>query len=52
MPAQGDWYGRFMYMQGHPMYEHHVRTYGHPSVFGMKDIQNLWRGERWMPSNG
>jgi len=50
VPEQGDWYGRFMYMQGHPMYEHHVRTYGHPSVFGMKDIQNLWRGERWEPA--
>ncbi|WP_294391617.1 alpha-L-fucosidase [uncultured Sphingomonas sp.] len=49
VPAQGDWYGRFMYMQGHPMYEHHVRTYGHPSVFGMKDVQHLWRAERWQP---
>lgn len=49
VPEQGDWYGRFMYMQGHPMYEHHLRTYGHPSVFGMKDIQHLWRAERWDP---
>jgi alpha-L-fucosidase len=49
VPEQGDWYGRFMYMQGHPMYEHHLRTYGHPSVEGMKDIQNRWTGERWQP---
>ncbi|MBB5712546.1 alpha-L-fucosidase [Sphingomonas xinjiangensis] len=49
VPEQGDWYGRFMYMQGHPMYEHHVRTYGHPSKFGMKDIHNLWKAERWDP---
>jgi alpha-L-fucosidase len=49
VPAQGDWYGRFMYMQGHPMYEHHLKTYGHPSVEGMKDIQNRWKGERWDP---
>lgn len=49
VPEQGDWYGRFMYMQGHPMYEHHLRTYGHPSVAGMKDIQHLWHAERWDP---
>jgi alpha-L-fucosidase len=47
VPAQGDWYGRFMYMQGHPMYEHHVKTFGHPTGFGMMDVQNLWKGERW-----
>ncbi|UYY59338.1 alpha-L-fucosidase [Sphingomonas sp. S2-65] len=49
VPEQGDWYGRFMYMQGHPMYEHHLKTYGHPSKFGMKDIQKLWTAERWDP---
>ena len=49
VPEQGDWYGRFMYMQGHPMYEHHLKTYGHPSVAGMKDIQNAWKAERWDP---
>ncbi|MGI4732417.1 MAG: alpha-L-fucosidase [Janthinobacterium lividum] len=49
VPEQGDWYGRFMYMQGHPMYEHHLRTYGHPSVAGMKDIQHLWTADRWEP---
>ncbi|WP_093664796.1 alpha-L-fucosidase [Sphingomonas gellani] len=49
VPEQGDWYGRFMYMQGHPMYEHHLKTYGHPSDFGMKDIQHLWTANRWDP---
>lgn len=49
VPEQGDWYGRFMYMQGHPMYEHHLKTYGHPSVTGMKDLQHRWKGERWDP---
>ncbi|RZM28331.1 MAG: alpha-L-fucosidase, partial [Sphingomonas sp.] len=49
VPEQGDWYGRFLYMQGHPMYEHHRRTYGHPTVSGMKDIQNLWTADRWDP---
>jgi len=49
VPEQGDWYGRFMYMQGHPMYEHHLKTYGHPSVSGMKDIQHLWSAAKWDP---
>jgi len=49
VPQQGDWYGRFMYMQGHPMYEHHLKTYGHPSVAGMKDIQHLWTADKWDP---
>ena len=49
VPEQGDWYGRLMYLQGHPDYEHHLKTYGHPSQFGMKDIQNLWTADRWDP---
>ncbi len=38
VPMQGDWYGRHMYIQGHRQYEHHVKTYGHPSKFGYKDL--------------
>lgn len=49
VPERGDWYGRFLYMQGHPVYDHHVRTYGHPTVAGMKDVQNLWTADRWDP---
>ncbi|RYD25063.1 MAG: alpha-L-fucosidase, partial [Lysobacteraceae bacterium] len=46
-PEQGDWYGRFLYMQGHPMYEHHLKTYGHPSKTGMMNIMNRWTADRW-----
>ena len=49
VPEQGDWYGRLMYLQGHPQYEYHVKTYGHPSKFGFKDIDHLWKAERWEP---
>ncbi len=45
VPEQGDWYGRFLYMQGHPMYEHHLKTYGHPSKTGMMDIMNRWTAD-------
>ena len=49
VPEQGDWYGRFMYMQGHPMYAHHLREYGHPADTGMMEVQRRWTAERWNP---
>jgi len=49
VPERGDWYARNMYIQGTPQYDHHVRTYGHPSKFGYKDICHLWSAERWDP---
>jgi alpha-L-fucosidase len=49
VPAQGDWYARHMYMQGHSQYKYHVEHYGHPSKFGYKDIIPLWKGERFNP---
>ena len=49
VPEQGDWYARQMYIQGSPVYEHHVKTYGHPSTFGFMEMNNLWRAERWDP---
>lgn len=47
VPGQGDWYARYMYQQGHPSYLYHCRTYGHPSVFGYKDIVQRWRAEKF-----
>ena len=35
--------------KGQPQYEYHVKHYGHPSVFGYKDICHLWKAERWDP---
>ncbi len=62
VPRQGDWYARKMYESdvvnrktneatGKPSddYLYHVRHYGHPSVFGYKDIIPLWKAERWDP---
>ena len=49
VPEQGDWYGRFLYMQGHPVYEHHLKTYGHPTKTGMLDILDRWTAARWDP---
>lgn len=49
VPEQGDWYGRFLYMQGHPMSDHHRKAYGHPSEVGMMEVLNRWTAERWDP---
>src|SRR4051794_40740704 len=49
VPEAGDWYGRLMYVQGHPAYDHHVRTYGHPSRTGFIDIIGRWKAEAWQP---
>ncbi|MCP4313425.1 MAG: alpha-L-fucosidase, partial [Bacteroidetes bacterium] len=38
----GEWYARKLYMEETPEYEHHVKTYGHPSEFGYKDFIPLW----------
>ena len=51
VPEQGDWYARGMYVQGSAQYNYHVKTYGHPSQFGYKDICHLWRAEQWSPED-
>ncbi|MBR4776079.1 MAG: alpha-L-fucosidase, partial [Lachnospiraceae bacterium] len=49
VPECGDWYARNMYIQGTDQYEYHLRTYGHPSKFGYKDICALWKAEKFDP---
>lgn len=49
VPEVGDWYARNMYIQGHRHYDHHVRTYGHPTEVGFMEIQNRWKAENWEP---
>jgi alpha-L-fucosidase len=49
VPEFGDWYGRLMYVQGHPTYDHHLKHYGHPSRTGFLEIENLWKAEHWRP---
>ena len=49
VPMFGDWYARNMYIQDTEQYLYHVRHYGHPSVFGYKDICALWKAENFDP---
>ncbi len=47
VPEQGDWYAQKMYLPTDPDYAYHVKTYGHPSKFGFKDILPILYDERW-----
>ncbi len=49
VPGQGDWYARNMYIQGNRQYDHHLKTYGHPSKAGFMELTNLWKAENWKP---
>jgi alpha-L-fucosidase len=49
VPEQGDWYARQMYIEGHRHYKYHLEHYGHPTQFGFKEIDNLWKAEQWRP---
>jgi alpha-L-fucosidase len=51
VPEQGDWYGRLMYVQSHPHYAHHLKTYGHPADTGFMEIENRWKAENWDPAH-
>src|SRR5947209_15985085 len=51
VPEQGDWYARNMYIQGQAQYDHHLKTYGHPSKVGWMEMDNLWKAEKWQPED-
>ena len=47
----GDWYARNMYIQGQRQYEHHLKTYGHPTKFGFKDVIPTWNAAKFEPDH-
>jgi len=47
----GDWYARFMYYKDSGQYNWHVSHFGDPSVFGLKDLCNAWKAEKWNPDS-
>ncbi|VGO18529.1 alpha-L-fucosidase [Pontiella sulfatireligans] len=49
VPQMDAWYPRYMYMEGTDAYNHHLKTYGHPSEFGYKDLIPLWKAENFDP---
>ncbi len=48
-PERGDWYARGMYEEGSDQYKYHIEKYGHPSVFGFKDVIEKWKADKWDP---
>ncbi len=48
-PEYGDWYAQGMYKEGSDQYNYHLEKYGHPSVFGFKDVIHTWKAEKWDP---
>jgi len=50
-PETGDWYARNMYIQGNRQNLYHVKTYGHPSRFGYKDVIPTWKAENFDPDH-
>lgn len=50
VPAyENEWYFRNMYLEDHPVYQHHREKYGDPSRFGYKDFFPLFRAEHFNP---
>lgn len=49
VPMQGDWYARHMYEEGSPVYQAHLKEYGHPSQHGYVEILEKWKAEKWDP---
>lgn len=50
VPAfNNEWYSRNMYIQGHPEFDYHRKTYGSQEKFGYKDFIPLFTAEKFHP---
>jgi alpha-L-fucosidase len=49
--GDGDWYARWMYIQGSPQNLYHVQRFGPPSKVGYKDLIPLFTADRWDPDH-
>ena len=47
----GDWYSRGMYQEGSEQYRYHLEHYGHPSVYGYKELCRDWNIDAWDPDD-
>ena len=48
-PEDGDWYARAMYQEGSSEHKFHLANFGHPSVFGFKDVIHQWKADKFDP---
>jgi alpha-L-fucosidase len=42
-----EWYPRWMHFEGREEYNHHLKTYGHPSEFGYHDFVPMFKAENF-----
>ena len=50
VPAfSSEWYPRNMYIEGHAVYEHHIKTYGEHKKFGYQDFIPMFTADRFDP---
>ena len=50
VPAHGhEWYSRNMYLEGDPLFDYHVKTFGPQKDFGYKDFIPMFKAEKFDP---
>ncbi|ESQ89685.1 hypothetical protein ABAC460_12515 [Asticcacaulis sp. AC460] len=47
----GEWYSRYMYIQGHPAFDHHIATYGPQTTFGYKNFIPMFKADGFDPND-
>ncbi len=47
----GDWYARHMYYPNHWQQNAHIKKYGDPKEYGLKELCRDWKAERWEPDS-
>lgn len=47
----GEWYSRYMYIQGHPAFAHHIATYGPQTTFGYKNFIPMFKADAFDPAD-
>ncbi|MCL5005879.1 MAG: alpha-L-fucosidase [Acidobacteria bacterium] len=50
VPEDGDWYARYMYIQGSRQNVFDVAHYGPPALFGYKELCSQWTLLNWEPA--
>ncbi|MFZ5831292.1 MAG: alpha-L-fucosidase [Planctomycetota bacterium] len=52
VPAyQTEWYPKWMYQEGHPIYKHHKQKYGDPAEFGYRKFVPMFKAENFDPDD-
>ena len=47
--GDGDWYARFVYIEGSPQHEYHLKRFGPQSKVDYKNLISLFMADQWDP---